>query len=129
MSTFNFCVLVSLSFPQLQTCVFSCPVNSGHVPNTFNSAGLFCYFFKIFFFMWTILKVFIEFLAVLLLVFYVLVFWPRGMWDLSSLAAAKSSQSSPTLCDPIDGSPTGSSVPGNLQARILESVAISFSNA
>ena len=79
--------------------------------------------------MWTILKVFIEFLAVLLLVFYVLVFWPRGMWDLSSPAAAKSSQSSPTLCDPIDSSPTGSSVPGNLQARILESVAISFSNA
>ena len=79
--------------------------------------------------MWTILKVFIEFLAVLLLVFYVLVFWPRGMWDLSSPAAAKSRQSCPTLCDPIDSSPTGSSVPGNLQARILEWVAISFSNA
>ena len=36
---------------------------------------------------------------------------------------------SPTLCDPIDGSPTGSSVPGILQTRILEWVAISFSNA
>ena len=35
-------------------------------------------------------------------------------------AAAKSRQSCPTLCDPIDGSPTGSSVPGSLQARILE---------
>ena len=44
-------------------------------------------------------------------------------------AAAKSLQSCPTLCDPIDGSPLGSSVPGSLQARILEWVAISFSNA
>ena len=44
-------------------------------------------------------------------------------------AAAKSLQSSPTLCDPIDGSPPGSPVPGILQARILEWVAISFSNA
>ena len=45
------------------------------------------------------------------------------------LAAAKSLQSCPTLCDPIDGSPPGSSVPGILQARTLEWVAISFSNA
>ena len=44
-------------------------------------------------------------------------------------AAAKSLQSCPTLCDPIDGSPLGSSVPGILQARILEWVAISSSNA
>ena len=44
-------------------------------------------------------------------------------------AAAKSHQSCPTLCDPIDGSPPGSPVPGILQARILEWVAISFSNA
>ena len=44
-------------------------------------------------------------------------------------AAAKSLQSCPTLCDPIDGSPPGSFVPGILQARILEWVAISFSNA
>ena len=42
--------------------------------------------------------------------------------------AAKSLQSCPTLCNPIDGSPLGSSVPGILQARILEWVAISFSN-
>ena len=42
-------------------------------------------------------------------------------------AAAKSLQSCPTLCDPIDGSPPGSPVPGILQARILEWVAISFS--
>ena len=47
----------------------------------------------------------------------------------AAAAAAKSLQSCPTLCDPIDGSPAGSSVPGILQARILEWVAISFSNA
>ena len=44
-------------------------------------------------------------------------------------AAAKSLQSYPTLCDPIDGSPPGSAVPGILQARTLEWVAISFSSA
>ena len=43
--------------------------------------------------------------------------------------AAKSLQSCPTLCDPIDGSPPGSPIPGILQARTLERVAISFSNA
>ena len=44
-------------------------------------------------------------------------------------AAAKSLQSYPTLCDPRDGSPPGSPIPGILQARSLECVAISFSNA
>ena len=44
-------------------------------------------------------------------------------------AAAKSLQSCPTLCDPIGGSPTGSPIPGTLQARTLEWVAISFSNS
>ena len=44
-------------------------------------------------------------------------------------AAAKSLQSCPTLCDPIDGSQPGSPIPGILQARTLEWVAISFSNA
>ena len=43
--------------------------------------------------------------------------------------AAKPLQSRPTLCDPIDGSPPGSFIPGTLQARILGWVAISFSNA
>ena len=47
----------------------------------------------------------------------------------ATAAAAKSLQSCPTLCDPIDGSPPGSSIPGILQARILEWVVISFSNA
>ena len=47
----------------------------------------------------------------------------------SAAATAKSLQLYPTLCDPIDGSPPGSPVPGILQARTLEWVAISFSNA
>ena len=51
--------------------------------------------------------------------------WGRKEWD----TAAKSLQSCPTLCDPIDGSPPGSPVPGILPARTLEWVAICFSNA
>ena len=50
-------------------------------------------------------------------------------FPLAAAAAAKSLQSCPTLCDPIDGSPPGSPVPGILQARTLEWVATSFSNA
>ena len=52
-----------------------------------------------------------------------------GSGEEGAAAAAKSLQSCLTLCDPIDVSPLGSSVPGILQARILEWVAISFSNA
>ena len=48
---------------------------------------------------------------------------------LFNMLSAKSLQSCPTLCNPIDGSPPGSLVPGILQARTLEWVAISFSNA
>jgi len=47
----------------------------------------------------------------------------------AAAAAAKSLQLCPTLCDPIDGSPPGSPIPGILQARTLERVVISFSNA
>ena len=71
--------------------------------------------------------------------FFVLIYrsihrgFPKVLWCVDSksaaAAAAKSLQSCPTLCDPIDGSALGSSVPGILQARILEWVAISFSNA
>ena len=53
----------------------------------------------------------------------------ESTWTSAAAAAAKSLQSCPTLCDPIDGSPRGSPVPGILQARTLEWVAISFSNA
>ena len=49
--------------------------------------------------------------------------------EATAAAAARSIQSCPTLCNPIDGSPPGSAVPGILQARTLEWVAISFSNA
>ena len=53
----------------------------------------------------------------------------KGQSYNAAAAAGKSLQSCLTLCDPIDSSPPGSSVPGILQARILEWVAISFSNA
>ena len=51
------------------------------------------------------------------------------LFIIGDAAAAKSLQSCPTLCDPRDGSPPGSPVPGLLQGRTLEWVAISFSNA
>ena len=54
---------------------------------------------------------------------------PTRPWEIMYAAAAKSLQSCLTLCDPIDGSPLGSTVPGILQARTLEWVAISFSSA
>ena len=55
--------------------------------------------------------------------------YPSFFSSSSSAAAAKSLQSCPTLCDPTDGSPPGSPIPGILQARTVEWVAISFSNA
>ena len=64
--------------------------------------------------------------------------WPLAAFSVTSkvspaaaaaATSAKSLQSYPTLCDPIDGSPPGSPVPGILQARTLEWVAISFSSA
>ena len=56
-------------------------------------------------------------------------FLPEVVGPVAATAAAKSLQSCPTLCDPIDGSPPGSTVPEILQARTLEWVAASFSNA
>ena len=53
----------------------------------------------------------------------------RWFWESLAAAAAKSLQLHPTVCDPTDGSPPGSPVPGILQARTLEWVAIAFSNA
>ena len=53
----------------------------------------------------------------------------RFTWPAAAAAAANSVQLCPTLCDPIDSGPPGSPVPGILQARTLEWVAISFSNA
>ena len=58
------------------------------------------------------------------------VLWCWGLFIFpAATAAAKSLQSCPTLCDPINRSPPGSTIPGILQARVLEWVAISFSNA
>ena len=56
-------------------------------------------------------------------------FYYRAAAAAAAAVAAKSLQSCPTLCNPIDGSPLGSAVPGILQAKTLEWVAISFSNA
>ena len=53
----------------------------------------------------------------------------EGRGQMVAAASAKSPQLCLTLCDPIDGSPPGSAVPGILQARLLEWVAISFSTA
>ena len=53
--------------------------------------------------------------------------WNSMLSNVKQLAAAKSLQSCPTLCNPRDGSPPGSPVPGTLQAKTLEWVAISFS--
>ena len=55
--------------------------------------------------------------------------WGRQRVGHDLPTAAKSLQSCPTLCDPRDGSPPGSPIPGILQARTLDWVAISFSNA
>ena len=57
------------------------------------------------------------------------IFWNSLAFSAAAVAAAKSLQSCLTLCDPIDGSPPGSPVPGILQARTLEWVVISFSSA
>ena len=60
---------------------------------------------------------------------FVFLFFPAfGKVIPAATAAAKSLQSCRTLCNPIDGSPLGSSVPGILQARVPEWVAIAFSN-
>ena len=56
-------------------------------------------------------------------------YWAWQTYTAAAAAAAKLLQSCLTLCDPVDGSPLGSPIPGILQARTLEWVAISFSNA
>ena len=79
-------------------------------------------------------SVYLSLLPIFLIFFFfwvtwaVCIFWKLIPWKLLT-ATAKSLQSCLTLCDPIDGSPSGSTIPGILQARTLEWVAISFSNA
>ena len=72
-----------------------------------------------------------NYMVILCLIFWAstIFFSPAAASFYIPTAAAKSLQSCPTLCDPRDGSPPGSAVPGILQARTLEWVAISFSNA
>ena len=65
----------------------------------------------------------------LFLALYIALYFQFPFLTTAAAAAAKSLQSCPTLRDPTDGSPPGSPVPGILQARTLEWVAISFSNA
>ena len=79
----------------------------------------------------THLKIFWEKRNVSLLLFIAnnLRGWRLGWLDYLAAAAAKSLQLCLTLCDPIDGSPPGFPIPGILQARTLECLAISFSNA
>jgi len=59
----------------------------------------------------------------------ILIVYEFGSWLSTYILLLLLLQSCPTLCDSIDGSPPGSPIPGILQARILEWVAISFSNA
>ena len=70
-----------------------------------------------------------DFLNSMLSGLYIDYLFTWNAYYVTATTAAKSLQSCPTLCDPIDGSPPGSPVPGILQARTLEWVAISFSNA
>ena len=63
------------------------------------------------------------------LIFIIFVAVKKNYINPAAAAAVKSLQSCLSLCNPVDSSPPGSSVPGILQARILEWVAISFSNA
>ena len=96
-------------------------------------SALFCSFFSLINYLiseyWHVLVPVLG--SVFLIVFLFSFFFslPSLSFSFAAAAAAKSLQSCPTLCDPIDGSPPGSPVPGILQARILEWVAISFSNA
>ena len=78
-----------------------------------------------------LLKVFVKYKAMIFLTHSTLApnSFKKNLWGGSAAAAAKLLQSCPTLCHPIDGGPPGSHVPGILQARTLEWVAISFSNA
>ena len=84
----------------------------------------FQYYYKVF--QWTEVLNFIELQLIILFLWLLLIVSYFGIF---AAAAAKSLQSCLTLCDPKEGSPPGSPVSGILQARILEWVAISFSNA
>ena len=87
-------------------------------------------FFLFFFLNWMIvaLQCSVSFRCSAKWLSYIYIFF-QVLSPYTATATAKSLQSCPTLCNPIDGSPPGSAVPGILQARTLEWVAVSFSNA
>ena len=89
-----------------------------------------------FLYLWRNVQTFVYFLIWLSFYHWVMLYLPHTsplsdnvICRHAAATAGKSRQSCPTLCDPIDSSPPGSAVPGILQARTLEWVAISFSNA
>ena len=75
-----------------------------------------------------VMKIFFVQFFLVMKIFFCTVFLPPPQVP-AAAAAAKSLQSCPTLCDPIDGIPPGSPIPGILQAKTLEWVSMSFSNA
>ena len=97
------------------SCLFMVPPKGGFLDTFFTMIPLFP--------KWTSSSAQFIFIYVTMLLFFIYVIYHVAA------ATAKSLQSYLTLCDPIEGSPLGSSVPGILQARILKWVAISFSNA
>ena len=113
-----------------EVCLPLCFVQSAQHPKhliiqpTFNEHLL--YSCKLDFLIWKNFLIF-NFNWLMIVLQYQVDFCYTSMWT-SHAAAAKSLQSCPTLCNPIDGSPPGSPVPGILQAITLEWVAISFSN-
>ena len=78
---------------------------------------------------WNVISKIYSTTTIIISVITIILFCKMHVSEVISAAAAKSLQSCPTLCDPIDGNPPGFPVPGSLWARILEWVAISFSNA
>ena len=72
---------------------------------------------------------FFNFFSFIVSIIHVTYLFLKSFLAAAAAAAAKLLQSCPTLCDPIDGSPPGSSVPGILQARTLERAVISFYSA
>ena len=102
-------------------CSSSCPLGRWCCLTISSSAALFSFCFHSFTASGSFLRRQLRYISTL----FLLMVFPTQLYS----AAAKALQSCPTLCDPIDGSPPGSPIPGILQARTLEWVAISFSTA
>ena len=133
-----FCIefLNSKMKPPISSCLFTCPSPTGKSCCSFHCANICklmsfpkrsapCEIFLTSFFFFNALSM----LKLWRVLQPCIAVWDYGIMPGESTAAAKLLQSCPTLCDHIDGLLPGSSVPGILQARTLEWVAISFSNA